>query len=160
MTDNSDLLGGDAPTPVADKLAAPKKRVRRTNAQIAADKAKTPAVEILSQTGVTVETAELVPDSTNPEQRDAAEKPAEGTLEAFLAGIDPEVAKRLAPDADEDTSKFDELQSVTEADGSVSVQLPEVSADYTLAMAHRVRVFGEQKRTYAYQRVLRAGKKL
>lgn len=177
MTDNTDLLGGDlAPSiAVADKLAAetaaPKKRGRSAKVKnaiiVATDLGKaegdhdaTVTAEVLPNGALKVLDVAIVPASTNPEQRDAAEKPAEGTLEAFLQGIDPEVAKRLAPDPIEDTSKFDEFQSFAEPDGSVSLQLPELSVDYTLALAKRVQVFGEHKRTYAYQRVLRAGKKL
>jgi hypothetical protein len=165
MTDNTDLLGGDAP-PAAP---APRRRGRPAKPKaviVVADPARpdgdasvTTVAEVQSNGDLKI--LDEVLASTNDGNDSVAAAPApEGSLDAFLQGIDPEIAKRLAPDPVEDTSKFDEIQSVPNEDGSVSVELPPLSADYTLALAHRIKVFGEQKRTYAYQRVLRAGKKL
>lgn len=172
MSNEDLLLGGDAAPTTAP---APKKRGRPPKAKIVVsvdpaspdgDESATVVAEKLPNGDLNILDVSLVPASTKPttlQDITAAgegEKPAEGTLEAFLATLDPEVAKRLAPETD--TSKFDELQSVPEADGSVSVELPPVSADYALAIANpnRVRIVGKVRRTYAYQRLLRAGKRL
>lgn len=184
MTDNNDLLlGGAEAAPAPKKAADPKKRVRRTKAQIAADNMKTEITGKRAESVVLDDplNAPVVPASTKPvtfkefphagetppmtatskfdEVADETPKHAEGSLEAFMAGLDPELAKRLAPEAAPEVED-DGLISVPEPDGSTSVQLPPISLEYAKALGERVITIGQVQRTYAYQRVLRAGKKL
>lgn len=169
MTDNTDLLGGFAPTAETTPAPAPKKRGRPSNAERAASlkaqlaEAKAPTIEtpkfdelqvapltegVLSQAAVSAYTvgAGLL------NARDVAFGVAASELvpaSTTTAGVDP-----AAPGADET------ITSEQNTDGSTSVVLPPVSPEYAAAQANRIRAIGRAPKEYAWQRLKRAGKRI
>lgn len=145
-TDNSDLLGGAEPTsaPVTETQVSTKRRGRPPGSGKKAAVVPASTTPPAAPEGNT-ETAEQAPGAVEQEAPAAAastQAPGEANAEA------------------ECSRDISDLLSVSEADGSVSVELPPVSPEYALAQANRVRIIGQTSRDYAYKRVLRAGKKL
>lgn len=135
---NEDLLAGL--TPAAE---TPKRRPGRP--------AK-PVVQITGQTGVTTETVPLVPASTSETLPDLQGGATDAGVNAAEAPIDP-APMTFTP---EQEAKI--AAELAKFDAKVNSLTP-VSVDYTLAMANRITQIGG-KREYAYQRILRQGKKL
>lgn len=130
---NDDLLAGLTP-------AAPKKsgRVAKAAAKAAA--------------------APVVPAST----KETLPEVIGGAADAGVNATDVEVPTDAAPAPQGEElirSADGELVSEQNEDGSSSVILPPVSPDFALHMAQRVRTIGA-KREYAYNRLIRQGKKL
>jgi hypothetical protein len=75
-------------------------------------------------------------DVATPEEQAEAQK--------ALAQLDKEAAERAARPLEVDASYV----------------VPPISVDYELALANRITLIGGGKREYAYQRILRAGKRL
>lgn len=134
---NEDLLAGLPAAPA-------KKRGRLAKSSI----------EIIGQTGVTVESSPLVLTSTTEEPSgDNTAAPEQETGETEPSGENPAAPE---PFTAEQEAKFAaSLASLDEKQNS----LAPVSTDYTLAMANRVTIVGG-KREYAYQRIIRQGKRL
>lgn len=144
--DNSDLLGSAAPAPKIRKR--PVKPAAAPDAPVALVGEPTgvnpvvPAGTIERATDVETPTDAYTPP-VEPAPLTAAEMAA---LEAKLKDIN-EAAQAPQP----------ELITEPNADGSASVVLPELSPEYRIAMAARQ---PGRQRKYAYQRLLREGKKL
>lgn len=159
MTDNSDLLDG---TPAVETpVQAPKRRGRPPGsknrvivttdpASSEGDSSVTVTAEVMPDDVINV--LDVVPASTTPTS-DTVQVAASATLENLFEGAQVQAEAECSRD-------ISDLLSVPEADGSVSVELPPVSAEYAAAQAQRIRIIGQPKREYAYQRVLRAGKRL
>lgn len=185
MTDNSDLLGATAPSvgpaPVIRKRGRPPtvkakpvvpastnpvvvgvdlgKAGGDLTATVTAEVLPNGALNILDMKTEAVKTPfdeATKKDAPSEEEQikdalSAPEVPLEEREAANNAALVAALASKNQPAG---------LVSVPNADGSVSVELPPVSADYALAQATRVTIIGQSPREYAYKRVLRSGKRL
>lgn len=166
MSDANDLLAG---APVA--TTAPKKRGRPPKQRIAelAELAGAKVVrpedlgsELTGKSVGSVVLDELAAEQV-PADTAAPEVPPElaaGNAVSILDNLLGESGSQAVQDGL--AKAVQEMTSVPEADGSVSLQLPPVSSEYALAIdnPNRIRQIGRGERDYAYKRLLRAGKKL
>jgi hypothetical protein len=154
MTDNSDLLGGAAaPTPPAAE-AAPKRRGRPPGSG-----KKAPAIVVTKETGVTVTEESFLPETSAAQTLDGANKEA---AYATTATATPEQNAETAEVLESELKGPPPKNTDAELDAKLDAQaqLAPVSAQYEEAIKNRVTLIGGGKREYAYQRLLRAGKKL
>lgn len=176
MTDNSDLLGAAAPvTPPKRGRGRPKKVVVATDpASPAGDMTVTTVAEVQPNGDLKildVQHAEQVPADTTPASvppeleglslistsTDVTGALVDKAVESVQDKEALAVAKELAK-LDAETAERKRQEAMDELLG-VEHKPAEVSADYALATANRI-TQGFAKREYAYQRLLRSGKKL
>lgn len=152
MTDNSDLLGADSPVAVPPTQQEVRKQRGRPRKTVTA---KEPAVEVLSQSDVTVETSDLAPDA--PVVPPSTTATLDPTPPAFAGGdtvTDAKMPEQSPPAVDPDVLTPAQIEAA-----QAGIERAPVSPDYTLAQAARVTIVS-QKREYAWQRLKRAGKRL
>lgn len=173
MTDNSDLLGADSsaavpPTkaemkrgrgrpkktvsdpPATAKTETPAKaseQAQDTQAQLAGPiPVADPVADLPPTSGTLIYTSTDVTGALVDKAVKSVQDPEAAAVAQELAKLDAETAERKRQEA------MEELLGVERKPA-------EVSADYALATANRI-TQGFAKREYAYQRLLRAGKKL
>lgn len=91
-------------------------------------------------------TPELPPMTVAEASQALANAKEASAVAAALAQLDAETAARKAAEA--------------ALPPGTAYELPPVSTAYAAAQAHRITIIGQPKREYAYQRVMRAGKRL
>lgn len=159
MTEHSDLLGKSEPEP--KPTPKPRGRPRKI----------TPAASAPAA-------APATPSNAAPAATDAsagAVSAAPVDLTPVLDGTDAKVAEALAsmappvpPEPDDNTAavlaQFDaetaNRKALEALFGDAPLPVAPVSTEFAAAQAQRITIIGQGKREYAYQRLMRAGKRL
>ncbi len=138
MTDNTDLLGSSEPEPLPVKR--PRGRPRKN---------PLPPVAPVS------DVVPVIPPAAVTDAEPAPLAPAPDVV-APADSVDPATAALLAQD-DADRAKRKEVEALL---GDALLPPAPVSTEFAAAQASRIQLIGQAKREYAYQRVMRSGKRL
>lgn len=156
MTEHSDLLGKSEPEP--KPTPKPRGRPRKI----------TPAAPVPAA-------APATPKPTTLTEITEAGEGAPSAAEASTAETDAKVAEALAsmappapPEPDDNTAavlaQFDaetaNRKALEALFGDAPLPVAPVSTEFAAAQAQRITLIGQGKREYAYQRLMRAGKRL
>lgn len=178
MTDNSDLMGAGAP-PASPAQTTPKPRGRPKKVTPPAVPKPTTIAEVTAAGADTAPQAGLISslvvgDSTGAETEhvpevfatsvpgliatdtDVTQALVDKATGAILEPPDPNVAAELER-LDKEAADRKAVEALM---GDVPTAPAPVSTAFAAAQAQRITIVGQGKREYAYQRVLRAGKKL